>query len=306
MFTWICPQCGREVPPSYTECPDCVAKGLVPPAPAAEPAQPQANMAPGPEAPPQPPYLPQQPQAAPPPYGQPQYNPYPPYPPQYPPPQGQYPQGQYPQYPAPQYQAPPPQYQPPPPQYQPPPPQYQAPPSPPQYQAPRPAPAFAALPARKGLSALPTWLLTVIFAVAFVAVVGGVYTFVGRGGSTAASPAATVANAAAPAAAKTSPVQKYIEVSGIRFTEDKKSAILVKFTVTNHSDADLTGLAGNVKILGRTQKSGEEAVGTFAFTTNVPPQTSQEVSAPLVTKMKIYELPDWQNVATSLQITSPQ
>ncbi len=24
MFTWICPQCGREVPPAYNECPDCV------------------------------------------------------------------------------------------------------------------------------------------------------------------------------------------------------------------------------------------------------------------------------------------
>ncbi len=23
MFTWICPKCGREVPPSYNECPDC-------------------------------------------------------------------------------------------------------------------------------------------------------------------------------------------------------------------------------------------------------------------------------------------
>jgi len=25
MFTWICPKCGREVPPSHTECPDCKA-----------------------------------------------------------------------------------------------------------------------------------------------------------------------------------------------------------------------------------------------------------------------------------------
>lgn len=25
MFTWICPKCGREVPPSYSECPNCAA-----------------------------------------------------------------------------------------------------------------------------------------------------------------------------------------------------------------------------------------------------------------------------------------
>jgi hypothetical protein len=290
MFTWICPQCGREVPPSYTECPDCAAKAKVPVSPAVEPAQPPANLAPGPEAPPQPPYVPQQPQAAPPPYAPPQYAAYPQYPPPYAPPQGQYPQ------------YPPPQFQPPPPQYQAAQPQYQAPPA--QYQAPRPA--YAPPPARKGLQALPTWLLTAVFAVAFVAVVGGVYTLVGRGGSTSASPAATVENPAAKAGAKTSPVQKYVEISGIRFTEDKKRDIVVKFTVTNHSDADLNGLAGNVTIWARTQKSEEDAVGTFAFKTDVPPQNSQEVTAPLVTKLKIYELPDWQNVTTDVQITSPQ
>ncbi|HXM42895.1 MAG TPA: hypothetical protein VN924_16700 [Bryobacteraceae bacterium] len=26
MFTWICPHCGREVPPSYDACPDCAAR----------------------------------------------------------------------------------------------------------------------------------------------------------------------------------------------------------------------------------------------------------------------------------------
>jgi hypothetical protein len=45
MFTWICPQCGREVPPSEAECPDC-ARGRqaaleapAPSAPAAPPAR---------------------------------------------------------------------------------------------------------------------------------------------------------------------------------------------------------------------------------------------------------------------------
>ena len=41
MFTWICPQCGREVSPAYTECPDCAHKtaqpeGAVPAAPPVE------------------------------------------------------------------------------------------------------------------------------------------------------------------------------------------------------------------------------------------------------------------------------
>jgi len=29
MFTWICPRCGREVPPSYNECPDCAERQRV-------------------------------------------------------------------------------------------------------------------------------------------------------------------------------------------------------------------------------------------------------------------------------------
>ena len=32
MFTWICPKCGREVPPAYAECPNCAAAPAVQPA----------------------------------------------------------------------------------------------------------------------------------------------------------------------------------------------------------------------------------------------------------------------------------
>src|SRR5215831_1395773 len=63
MFTWVCPQCGREVPPSYTECPDCKNAAANPP----QPNQPQAPPPPAahPQGPPQ-----QQQQYAPPQYGQ--------------------------------------------------------------------------------------------------------------------------------------------------------------------------------------------------------------------------------------------
>jgi len=37
----------------------------------------------------------------------------------------------------------------------------------------------------------------------------------------------------------------------------------------------------------------------------VKPDESKELTVPLVTKKKIYELPDWQMVTTDVQITAP-
>src|SRR5262245_22561441 len=109
MFTWICPQCGREVPPAYNECPDCTKKPAEPQL-AAESA-PESIAAPaGPAVPAPPP--PRQPVAAPPAQHAVHVRPY----------------------------TPPPQ-------------------------APR--------------GGLPTWLLTVLFAFAFVGLGAGVYWLVG-------------------------------------------------------------------------------------------------------------------------------
>src|SRR5262245_45764008 len=78
MFTWVCPQCGREVPPHLNECPNCQQNEA---AAAAQQNQPQAVPSPPPQQPqPAQPYYPppspQQPmqqQYAPPAYGQPPY-----------------------------------------------------------------------------------------------------------------------------------------------------------------------------------------------------------------------------------------
>src|SRR5206468_71643 len=105
--------------------------------------------------------------------------------------------------------------------------------------------------------------------------------------------------------AKTNPFQKYIEISGVRFVEDAKKKPEVRFVVTNHSGADIPGLGGNVTVWGRTRASEEDAAGTFTFSSDLKGYESKEMSAPLTTKLKIYELPDWQNVSTDIQITSP-
>ena len=68
MFSWICPTCGAEVAPSYSDCPHCAAKTATPPQ--------QPSAPPPPPPPPQPLYAPPpaHPQWAPPP-AQPQYAP---------------------------------------------------------------------------------------------------------------------------------------------------------------------------------------------------------------------------------------
>ena len=131
MFTWICPQCGKEVPPAYTDCPNCAEK-------AAQAAQ-QAAQAPAPP--------PAQPEPAP------AYVPPPPF-----------------QQPAPQYQPPPPQYQAPPyqaPQYPPqapPPPPYNYPPQQPSRNTPQQPPPRDTGCRSSPNAGLPTWLLTVLVA----------------------------------------------------------------------------------------------------------------------------------------------
>ena len=292
MFTWICPQCGKEVPPAYNDCPDCSKKAAsgVGDAAAAPPAtvfappsqQPYSHQPPQQQAPP-PGYYPPQAQQAPPPG----YYPPPPQAQQAPPP------GYYP--PQPQPPAPPPQQ----PYYQQPPQAQQAPPQG-YYSAPT-APAH-------GLN-MPVWLMTILVALAVGGVLFGIIALVksNRGSDgNGPAPIAAVESPAAKPGAKTNPLQKYIEVAGVRFVSDPKNqAPMVKFLLINHSPADINGLAGNVTMWGRTQKSEEDAQGSFSFSATIGPYESKELTAPLNTKRKIYELADWQNITTDVQITGP-
>ena len=246
MFTWICPQCGREVPPAYNDCPDCSKKaaagGDIAAAPPADPTAP----------PPEQPYYQQPPQTQ---------------------------------------QAPPPGYYPPQPPVQPAQP----------YHVPPAAPAH-------GLN-MPVWLMTILVALAVGGVLMGVIWLVSGNRNSAGNGPAPIAAVESPAAkpgSRTNPLQKYIEVAGVRFVTDaKKKTTMAKFVLINHSPADISGLAGNVTIWGRTQKSEEDAQGTFSFSTTLAPFESKELSVPLNTKRKIYELADWQNITTDVQITAP-
>jgi hypothetical protein len=130
---------------------------------------------------------------------------------------------------------------------------------------------------------------------------GGVYWFFLRSPATSAvidSPAAR------PGAAAENPLQKYIEVNGLRFGSQAKG-VKVTFILVNHSDSDIIGLTGTATVVAKTDKAEEEPVGTIDFQTSMPAQSSKELTLPLNTKLKLMEMPDWQNAKATVKITSP-
>jgi len=102
-----------------------------------------------------------------------------------------------------------------------------------------------------------------------------------------------------------SPLMKHIEVAGLRLTQNKAKQTEVRFIIVNHSGAEIQNFSGNINLKARTSKQDEEPIGAFSF--KIPmigPYESKEVTTVVNTKLKVYELPDWQNLEHQIEITS--
>jgi hypothetical protein len=103
------------------------------------------------------------------------------------------------------------------------------------------------------------------------------------------------------------PVAKYLELVGFRINERKRGQLQIQFGLANHSEADI----GDVKItvnLGTTAtKPGEPPIITFpASVSKLGPSELKDVTVDVPTKLRVYELPDWQFLKADFQITEPQ
>jgi hypothetical protein len=154
---------------------------------------------------------------------------------------------------------------------------------------------------------MPTWVLTAIFTLAFIAVGAVVYLGIQRFSRTNPAEKAGLQEPGSAAAGKvTNPLQKYVEVIGIRMFSEKSKPV-VRFVVVNHSNTEIDNLGANVTLWASTSRSEEDAVGSFSFKAGtLGPEESKELTEPLKTKLKVYELPDWQNATAEVAITSPQ
>lgn len=110
----------------------------------------------------------------------------------------------------------------------------------------------------------------------------------------------------APAPSK-NPAAKYLELVGVRTREKGPGKLDVTFGVVNHSEADLGDLTLLINLRTTTAKPGDAPLCTFeAKVPNIGPQEMKEVTAIVPTKLRAYELPDWQFLRTDFTVVEPK
>lgn len=144
-------------------------------------------------------------------------------------------------------------------------------------------------------------LVTVLVAVVVVGVLAAAYFLVGKKSDTPASAATGAPATNVPSVSKSNhPLAKYLEIVGLRVKEGERGAMHLNFVVVNHSAADLPELKMKISI-----KSDKKEI--YEFPIDVPaigPFESKDMSVPMKTSLKPYELPDWQFLRSEFEITS--
>jgi hypothetical protein len=98
---------------------------------------------------------------------------------------------------------------------------------------------------------------------------------------------------------------KYIELSGYRLAESKAGTLRIRMNVVNHSGADLGEVTMKVRLMAAGAKAEDPAVTEFQTKVALGPEESKQVETSVPTKLRLYELPDWQFLRGTFEITAP-
>lgn len=107
-------------------------------------------------------------------------------------------------------------------------------------------------------------------------------------------------------AGSSNPAAKHLELVGFRVTEKTLGKLTIQFGVVNHSDADLGDIALNVTLNTTASKASDPPLVTFKTKVNVGPQELKAVSVEVPSKLRPYELPDWQFLKADFQLDEPK
>jgi|GEM_PF-1184027 len=153
----------------------------------------------------------------------------------------------------------------------------------------------SAVPERK--VSLPLWALGTMFTLAFIAIFLTVIVIRQSGSPEPpvkrAPPMENPSTAATSAAIAANPALKYVEITGLRLLEDSAQKAWLQFVIVNHSGGDLGELSGKLNLKAVTSQN-QEPVGVCSFKVPLGPYEAKDVKVQVETKLRVYELPDWQ------------
>jgi hypothetical protein len=154
---------------------------------------------------------------------------------------------------------------------------------------------------------MPEWLVMLLVAIGAVGLFALVYFYMLPSSRKTTAAPATAERTPGTAAGKEHPYAKFLDVTGIRVIEDTKQNVQVKFLVVNHSSAELAGVSADVVLKPVNAKPDTPPVTEFAFKLpTLGPYESKEVTVPAKTKLRAYEMPDWQFLQSEVNITTPK
>ncbi|MGD0297766.1 MAG: hypothetical protein ABSE86_11675 [Bryobacteraceae bacterium] len=121
------------------------------------------------------------------------------------------------------------------------------------------------------------------------------------------TPAKPTATNAAQTSQSSNPFAKYLELVGFRIIEKSPGHLEVRFGVVNHSEADIGEVKMDVNV--RTTNAKADDPPLIAFSATIPslgPSEMKAVAVDVPTKLRVYELPDWQFLKPDFVLTEPK
>lgn len=146
-------------------------------------------------------------------------------------------------------------------------------------------------------------LVTVLAAIVFLALGYAAHKYYQQ---SKGSPGALSNVVAAIAPSGGNPLNRVLSVSGLRFVPGKEKKLEARFLIVNDSGARTPKFSGMVYVRPKDAPADETPLLTFELKgVELGPYESREMQAPLHTTLKPYELPDGGLVRTDLSITEP-
>jgi len=105
------------------------------------------------------------------------------------------------------------------------------------------------------------------------------------------------------AAKSSNPAGKYIELVGFRVNEESPGRLEIQFGAVNHSEADVGELKLLVNLSTSAAKPGDPPLISFPAKVSLGPSDMKNVKVLVPSKLRVYELPDWQFLTADFQIS---